>query len=171
MRVGHVALLAITVPTIRADSRFAPSQWDTSLQSHAVSQWLRTNLESALYYPGAQYLCQITDWFDDREHVDFICRCPIFKWLGSMRGRQDDNPSNDHKVTCPISTFLRGIRRFGYQINGSCGIIRTRLHTKMHIYNARFVVLWCGYIPIDSILIRSGYNSDKIRANEWHQSC
>ena len=31
----------------RADSRFAPSQWETSLQSNAVSHWLGANLESA----------------------------------------------------------------------------------------------------------------------------
>ena len=33
---------------IRADSRLAPSQWETPLQSNAVSQWLGANLESAL---------------------------------------------------------------------------------------------------------------------------
>ena len=32
----------------RADSRFAPSQCETSLQSNAVSHWLSTNLEWAL---------------------------------------------------------------------------------------------------------------------------
>ena len=32
----------------RADSRFAPSNWETSLQSNAVSHWLGANLESAL---------------------------------------------------------------------------------------------------------------------------
>ena len=32
----------------RADSRFAPSHWETSLQSNAVSHWLGANLESAL---------------------------------------------------------------------------------------------------------------------------
>ena len=32
----------------RADSRLAPSQWETSLQSNAVSHWLGANLESAL---------------------------------------------------------------------------------------------------------------------------
>ena len=32
----------------RADSCFAPSQWETSLQSNAVSHWLGTNLESTL---------------------------------------------------------------------------------------------------------------------------
>ena len=33
--------------TTRDDFRFAPSQWDTSLQSNAVSHWLGANLESA----------------------------------------------------------------------------------------------------------------------------
>ena len=32
----------------RADSRLAPSQWETALQSNAVSHWLGANLESAL---------------------------------------------------------------------------------------------------------------------------
>ena len=32
----------------RADSRFAPSQWETSLQSKAVSHWLGASLDSAL---------------------------------------------------------------------------------------------------------------------------
>ena len=31
----------------RVDSRIAPSQWETSLQSNAVSHWLGANLESA----------------------------------------------------------------------------------------------------------------------------
>ena len=31
-----------------ADSRSAPSQWETPLQSNAVSHWLGTNLESIL---------------------------------------------------------------------------------------------------------------------------
>ena len=34
---------------IRADSRLAPSQWETSLQGNAVSHWLGAKLESALY--------------------------------------------------------------------------------------------------------------------------
>ena len=31
----------------RDDSRFAPSQWETSLQSNAISHWLGANLEPA----------------------------------------------------------------------------------------------------------------------------
>ena len=33
----------------RDDSRFAPIQWETSLQSNAISHWMGTNLESTLY--------------------------------------------------------------------------------------------------------------------------
>ena len=32
----------------RVDSRFAPNQWETSLQSNTVSHWLGANLESVL---------------------------------------------------------------------------------------------------------------------------
>ena len=34
--------------TYRADCRLAPSQWETALQSNAVSHWLDANLDSAL---------------------------------------------------------------------------------------------------------------------------
>ena len=34
----------------RAESRLAPSQWETSLQSNAISHWLGANLESALWF-------------------------------------------------------------------------------------------------------------------------
>ena len=36
----------------RADSRLAPSQWERSLQSNAVSHWMGANLESALRHNG-----------------------------------------------------------------------------------------------------------------------
>ena len=40
---------AVNALYILADSRLAPSQWETSLQSNAVSHWLGANLESALH--------------------------------------------------------------------------------------------------------------------------
>ena len=44
---------------LRADSRLSPIQWETSLQSNAVSHWLCANLESALspaaYINPSQY--------------------------------------------------------------------------------------------------------------------
>ena len=39
----------------RADSRFVPSQWETVLQSNAVSHWLGANIESALWSTLAKY--------------------------------------------------------------------------------------------------------------------
>ena len=41
----------------RADCRLAPSQWETSLQSNTVSNWLGANLESALQYYDPAYQC------------------------------------------------------------------------------------------------------------------
>ena len=43
-------LLSSVIRTLdcRADSWLAPSQWETSFQSNAISHWLGTNLESAL---------------------------------------------------------------------------------------------------------------------------
>ena len=45
----------------KADSRFAPGQWETSLQSNAVSHWLGANLKLALIYMlilfGETYIC------------------------------------------------------------------------------------------------------------------
>ena len=38
------------LPDIGADSRFAPCQWEMSLQHNAISHWLGEKLESALNY-------------------------------------------------------------------------------------------------------------------------
>ena len=38
----------VKVMCIRVDSRFAPNQWETSLQSNVASHWLGANLESTL---------------------------------------------------------------------------------------------------------------------------
>ena len=47
-----IIIMYTTTPRVstmyKADSRFAPSQWETLLQSNAVSHWLCANLDSAL---------------------------------------------------------------------------------------------------------------------------
>ena len=43
----------------RADFRLAPSQWETSLQSNAVSHWLGANLETALHFT---HMIGISPW-------------------------------------------------------------------------------------------------------------
>ena len=42
------AYMSLNFTSCRPDSRPAPSQWETSLQSNTVSHWLGANLESAL---------------------------------------------------------------------------------------------------------------------------
>ena len=44
----QLSLLAISTSWSRADSRFAPSQWETALLYNDVSHWLGANLESAI---------------------------------------------------------------------------------------------------------------------------
>ena len=59
---------------IRADSRLAPSQWEMSLQSNAISHWLGANLESALYvHRWVHYLLNDVD-----EDVNLY-------WINSLR--------------------------------------------------------------------------------------
>ena len=43
---------------LRADSRFASSQWETALLCNDVSHWLGTSLESALYLTGPKPLTE-----------------------------------------------------------------------------------------------------------------
>ena len=55
---------SVTEWVSRAHSRFAPSQWETSLQSNAVTHWLGTNLESALsqQWQSAKISLQLRLW-------------------------------------------------------------------------------------------------------------
>ena len=46
----------------RADSRFAPSQWETPLLCNDVSHWLGTSLESAPSYWGGGVLSLFLSW-------------------------------------------------------------------------------------------------------------
>ena len=56
----------------RADSRFAPSQWETALLCNDVSHWLVSNLESALMYSCFRFISYIT-------HIMYICIRPNLK--------------------------------------------------------------------------------------------
>ena len=47
----------------RADSRFAPSQWETALLCNDISHWLGTNLESALLAIWWAYHICILSWW------------------------------------------------------------------------------------------------------------
>ena len=50
MNLYHLYGMDDIIHNGRVDSMFAPSQWETSLQSNTVSHWLGANLESALQW-------------------------------------------------------------------------------------------------------------------------
>ena len=66
----------------RADSRFAPSQWETALLCNDVSHWLGASLESALLRDSVMLYCKYFEcnrkydiWFiiADRKCVLMVC--------------------------------------------------------------------------------------------------
>ena len=66
----HYLFLTETVGNIcRADSRFAPSQWETALLCNDVSHWLGASLESALIW--YMYLEELVQ-FDIPDHWGMI---------------------------------------------------------------------------------------------------
>ena len=57
-------IIIILIVMFNADSRFAPSWWETALLCNDVSHWLGANLESALHVgPDKGRICVIRPWF------------------------------------------------------------------------------------------------------------
>ena len=67
----------------RIDSRLAPSQWETSLQSNTVSHWLGANLESALVLMDEIHVWQI--WWTKRNGNASGCHQPYAGWWYECR--------------------------------------------------------------------------------------
>ena len=63
---------------VRADCRFVPSQWETSLQSNAVSHCLGANLESALYGQYITIACNVS------EQCFVVLTNLIFQWIFNL---------------------------------------------------------------------------------------
>ena len=61
MRRGYFVTTSLIgwVQTQRADTRFAPSHWETALLCNGISHWLGANLESALFQIGL-----LEDWIE-----------------------------------------------------------------------------------------------------------
>ena len=126
----------------RVDSRFAPSQWETSLRSNAVSHWLGANLESGLYMMwSAQPIiasfvvlfhlispCKYTGSF-------FTCLCTALYFLII------------YKLSCIITlkymTCLRVISKTTEHIKIVCRIPTT---TKQYISNTKCLKPICNAI-------------------------
>ena len=72
--------------TYRADSRLAPSQWETSLQSNVVFHWMGANLESALTYMNKSLMnieTRPTEWmtcFRQKHYMKILLHDQTFKF-------------------------------------------------------------------------------------------
>ena len=66
----------------RADSRYAPSQWETVLLCNDVSHWLGANLESALYLSyGMCSLCWCVTILSELVPELIHCRLLMLCWI------------------------------------------------------------------------------------------
>ena len=75
---GYGRIGALPRKHCRADSRLAPSQWETSLQSNAVSHWLGANLQSALHcHSHRQNWLQLVAWRNTKRGISCMWpSCP-----------------------------------------------------------------------------------------------
>ena len=109
---NQVICLGLHRPRDRADSRLALSQWETSLQSNAISHWLGANLESAL--KKATILQTIT-WraFSWKKTSEFYQNCPCFYGIFLItkqhwfRSRLDTEQATNHYLNLkPVMTKI-----------------------------------------------------------------
>ena len=86
--VGHFVLASHSNLNqwYRADSRLSPSLWETSLQCNAVSHWLSTSLESALWFIPCFY---INGLMQKRCNSSVLAMGLHFIWINTLRPRQN----------------------------------------------------------------------------------
>ena len=82
----------------RADSRFAHSQWETSLQSNVVSHWLGANLESALSLNSFKAVLVKCNLNKKAKHIALSIR---ITWVDLMSDSQ--HTINTPYLTPPVS--------------------------------------------------------------------
>ena len=106
----------------RADSRFAPSQWETALLCNAVSHWLVASLESALhemllswgsFQQSTQWGsgCQADGLTSDRGQATCNPKAEV-DWFCKQKGQSTSRPRSKVKVnsctnerSLPMSTY------------------------------------------------------------------
>ena len=70
-------------PIYRADSRFAPSQWERALLCNDVSHWLGASLESALIYGTPVW--RMRDRYTGKNHIRRSCVVIIIDRHGAIK--------------------------------------------------------------------------------------
>ena len=102
----------------RADSRLAPSQWETALQSNAVSYWLGANLESAL----RRWICTCISYllqywnrtgslnsFTRKTHDVILSRYHSCWWPGNWRNQDFSRHGIDFLLLKSFVAHTRGL--------------------------------------------------------------
>ena len=84
-QIIHILFSMFCTIQHRADSGYAPSQWEISLQSNSVSHWLGANLESALQnckQNGPQLDSFRVSYITEFQEGKYIILAVIFSKLG-----------------------------------------------------------------------------------------
>ena len=87
----------------RADSRLAPSQWETSLQRNAVSHWLGVNLESALIqYRRSPFT--VSQHSPQRRAICLLFRA-VQDWQWPLKNGWNSHQSHDPTLHCSLPSM------------------------------------------------------------------
>ena len=87
--ISGLILCLLPANEIWCYNRFAPSQWETSLQSNAISHWLGANLQSALNIPTLQLMCKVMLRVSVTAILQIVCtstisikaKCSLCVWM------------------------------------------------------------------------------------------
>ena len=96
----------IPIYTHRADSRFAPSQWETALLCNDISHWLGTNLDSALHTQSTRNQLEHYNDIIMRVMASQITSLTIVYWTIYSGTDQRKHQSS------ALLAFVRGIHRW-----------------------------------------------------------
>ena len=102
------------VKWFRADSRFAPCQWETSLHCNDVSHWLGANLESALWLLQCQprytkiwvnvlhESTETIEWTATKQPQKTVCIFYVIYGIWAYKGRSRiyTEPKPVHRCAC-----------------------------------------------------------------------
>ena len=114
----------------RADSRFAPSQCETSSQSNAVSHWLGTNLESALI--GDSNALGLLLNLLQEQHRDQV----VFSVMTRLFVKLISGPK------CWTSTVQLSSWQIGYAEENTCGLQRFENPSINYASDMKYFVSW-----------------------------
>ena len=114
---GLIGMMFMKCSTIsRADSRFAPSQWETALLCNDVSHWLGASLESVLHFNG---LMQKRQLFSDAKETSLL------HWYNIASVSPKYSIHNKHGNSCDFKVWKHHSMMLWFQSlkTQQCGIV------------------------------------------------